>query len=541
MAKKNNDNTLVRNASFLMVAALISKIIGMLYKSPLSTTLGNKSFALFQYAQNAYFILLMIASFSIPQAVSKIMAEKIAFRRYRDAQKVFYCSLLYAAIAGGIVALFCVFGASIMVPDKMAGARLALQMLAPTIFLSGILGVFRGYFQAYRNMMPTSLSQIIEQIFVAVFALLMSGIMIRSHGGAGTAEGEKWGAAGATMGTGAGVTAALVFMLLIYLLNAGTIRRKIRRDRVSVDEPVSDVMKNIVLIVMPIIFSAFIYNVNGYVNSYMYTDILGRKGMDQDLLQSLYAEYGYFMTLINIPLTLASTAPTSMIPEVSAHYAKRDIPMANYKIDRATWISMIISIPAAVGLAVLAGPVTRLIFPGTNGAAGNLMVLGAITIILNGNSNISNGVLQGIGKPNIPMIHAAIALGADVVAMFLLLHFTDFGIYTIVLAMIVYAVIMCVLNGLSIRKYLGYTNPWKMAYMNPLIASVPMAAVAGGVYYGLYMVLHSNFISLAVAVVLAVAVYFFVYLLVSRPSADEIRMIPGGGLLLKVARRLRLA
>ena len=91
---KKNDNTLIQNASFLMVAALISKIIGMLYKSPLSTTLGNESFALFQYAQNAYFILLMIASFSIPQAVSKIMSEKIAFRRYRDAQKVFHCSLL---------------------------------------------------------------------------------------------------------------------------------------------------------------------------------------------------------------------------------------------------------------------------------------------------------------------------------------------------------------------------------------------------------------------------------------------------------------
>ena len=106
---KKNDNTLVKNASFLMMAALISKIIGMLYKSPLSATLGSQSFALFQYAQNAYFILLMIASFSIPQAVSKIMAEKIAFKRYRDAQKVFYCALLYAVIAGGIVALFCLF------------------------------------------------------------------------------------------------------------------------------------------------------------------------------------------------------------------------------------------------------------------------------------------------------------------------------------------------------------------------------------------------------------------------------------------------
>ena len=161
---KKNSNTLVKNASFLMVAALISKIIGMIYKSPLSSLLGRESFACFQFAQNVYFILLMIASFSIPQAVSKIMSERIAFKRYRDAQRVFKGALLYAVIAGGAVALICVFGASILVPDSVANARLALQMLAPTIFISGILGVFRGYFQAYRNMMPTSISQIVEQI-----------------------------------------------------------------------------------------------------------------------------------------------------------------------------------------------------------------------------------------------------------------------------------------------------------------------------------------------------------------------------------------
>ena len=167
MSKKENNNTLVKNATFLMVAALISKIIGMLYKSPLTTLIGRESFACFQFAQNAYFILLMIASFSIPQAVSKIMSERIAFKRYRDAQRVFKGALLYAVIAGGIAALVCIFGASILVPDNMANARLALQMLAPTIFVSGILGVFRGYFQAYRNMLPTSISQILEQIAVA--------------------------------------------------------------------------------------------------------------------------------------------------------------------------------------------------------------------------------------------------------------------------------------------------------------------------------------------------------------------------------------
>ena len=537
---KKNDNTLVKNASFLMIAALISKIIGMLYKSPLSTTLGSQSFALFQYAQNAYFILLMIASFSIPQAVSKIMAEKIAFKRYRDAQKVFYCALLYAAIAGGIVALFCLFGASVMVPDKMAGARLALQMLAPTIFLSGILGVFRGYFQAYRNMMPTSLSQIIEQIFVAVFALLMSSLMISSHSGKGEKVIESWGAAGATMGTGVGVLAALLFMIFVYCINRKVIRKKIRRDRVSVNESTSQVMKTIILIVMPIIFSAFIYNVNGYINSYMYTDILGKRGMDETVLQTLYAEYGYFMTLINIPLTLASTAPTSMIPEVSAHYAMHDRKGANEKIDRATWISMIISIPAAVGLAVLSGPVTRLIFGETNGVAAKLLIIGGITIILNGNSNISNGVLQGIGKPNIPMIHAAIALGADVIVMALLLLLTDLGVYAIVLSMVVYAVVMCLLNERAMKKYMRHKNPWKKAYLYPLIASIPMGLVAGGVYYGLYLLVPSNFLCLCVSVVLAVIVYFGVYLFVSRPSKEELFMLPGGRILYRVAGKMNL-
>ena len=539
MAKKT-DNTLVKNASFLMVAALISKIIGMLYKSPLSTTLGSQSFALFQFAQNAYFILLMIASFSIPQAVSKVMAEKIAFGRYRDAQRVFYCALLYAVVAGGAVALFCVFGTSILVPENTANARLALQMLAPTIFLSGILGVFRGYFQAYRNMMPTSVSQIIEQIFVAVTALLMSNVMISHFRPQGEEAMERWGAAGATMGTGAGVLSALIFMILVYCVNKGTIKKRISRDHRSINEGYGTLMRTMILIIMPIILSAFIYNVNGYINSYMYTGIMGIRGMDTDLLHTLYAEYGFFMTLINIPLTLASTAPTSMIPEVSAHYAKADIKSANAKTVQATWVSMLISIPAAVGLAVLSGPITRLIFPGTNGAAAGMLILGAVTIILNGNSNISNGVLQGIGKPKIPMIHAAIALAADVVVMALLLFLTDLGVYTIVIAMIFYAVAMCVLNDRSMKRYMKYKNPFRKAYLYPLLASVPMAAAAGVVYYGLYVLIHSNVICLGISIICAVAVYLAVYLYIARPSMEELSALPGGGTIYALGKRFHL-
>ena len=540
MSKKENNNTLVKNATFLMVAALISKIIGMLYKSPLTTLIGRESFACFQFAQNAYFILLMIASFSIPQAVSKIMSERIAFKRYRDAQRVFKGALLYAVIAGGIAALVCIFGASILVPDNMANARLALQMLAPTIFVSGILGVFRGYFQAYRNMLPTSISQILEQIAVATVALLASGFMVHHFANAGEDTLQRWSAAGATMGTGAGVCTAFLFMLFVYRVNHKTIAKKIKNDRVSVNESYRSIMKIILLIAAPIILSAFIYNVNGYINGVMYTSILGWKGVSNSLVKQNYAEYGFFMTLINIPLTLASTAPTSMMPEVSAQYAIGDLEETKRKIDQATWIAMLISIPASVGLAVLAQPVTRLIFPSTEGVAGQLMVIGVITVILISTSNISNGVLQAIGKANIPMINAAISLGVDIVFLALVLVFTNMGIYAVVLAMVLYALVMCVLNDRALKKYLGYKNPWRSAYFVPILASIPMGIVAVAVYKLVYAVIGSNFISLIPSIVLAIVVYFVGYLVVAKPKKEDLAALPGGTRLAQVAQKLKI-
>ena len=141
-----------------MIAAMISKVIGLLYKSPLSNIIGSLGMGYTSLAQNAYMILLMIASFSIPQAVSKLISERIALKDYRNAHKFFKGAMIYAMVIGGVVGLFCLFGAGLIIPQNQKDAIPALQILAPTIFLSGILGVFRGYFQAYRNMMPTSIS-----------------------------------------------------------------------------------------------------------------------------------------------------------------------------------------------------------------------------------------------------------------------------------------------------------------------------------------------------------------------------------------------
>lgn len=537
----SNKNNLAKNASFLMIAAMISKVIGLLYKSPLSSIMGSVGISYMTLAQNAYMILLMIASFSIPQAVSKLISERIELKDYKNAQKIFYGSLMYAAVVGGAVALFCFFGADLIIPSNQSNARLALQILAPTIFMSGIVGVLRGYFQAYRNMMPTSLSQILEQIFNAIGSILAAWLLVKYFADGTTESIGKWGAAGSTIGTTTGVVVALLFMLLVYSLNRKKIRRRVERDRTHEEESYREIFKLIILIVSPIILSAFIYNVNLYLNGVLFNEILGWRGVDDKVLSIAYAEYGtYFMTIINIPLTLSSAAPTSMIPEVSASYATGNRKETRNRIDQTTQLSMFISIPCAVGLAVLGHPVVSLLYRVTDGTAGKLMMIGSFVIILNGISNISNAALQAIGKPKIPMITAAIALVVDVGAVLLLLFFTDLGVYSLLVATVVYSIVICVLNDMAMKKYLRYKNPWKKAYLYPLIASIPMGAVAGGVYYGLYHLIPSNFICLCAAIALAVVVFLVVYLAVSKPTQKDLAVLPAGNILYRVGRMLHL-
>ena len=203
-------------------------------------------------------------------------------------------------------------------------------------------------------MLPTSISQIVEQIAVAVVALVMANFMVHHFADAPEDTLRSWSAAGATIGTGAGVFTALLFMVFVYQVNRKRIQKKIARDKVSVNESYRHVMKIIILIVAPILLSAFLYNVNGYINSMIYTTVSGVKGIKNSVVEGLYAECGFFLTIINIPLTLSSTAPTSMMPEVSGAYAMGNIAVVKEKINKATWLSMFISIPCSVGLFALA-------------------------------------------------------------------------------------------------------------------------------------------------------------------------------------------
>ena len=537
MGKKNS---LIKNASVLMIASIISRVIGLIYRRPLGEVLGPVGLGYYGYASNLYSILLLISSYSIPMAVSKIVSERLALRQYKNAGKVFRGALIYAAIVGGATALVAFFAGRFLLPVNQQNAVPALQVLAPTIFLSAILGVFRGYFQAHQNMTPTSVSQILEQIMNAIVSIAAAVLLINSFAPPG--EEAVYGAVGGTLGTGAGVVTGLAFMLLVYFMNRNVLRRRMGRDRNREAESYGSVFRTIFFLVTPIIFTTFINNASTYLDSYIFSSIQGFHGFSGDQISAAYGEFSnYYLPVINIPLAMASASASAMMPEVSSDFALGKNREASRQINQTIRLTMFISIPATAGMMVLAKPIMGVLFPASSALAANLLMTGALYVIFSALATITGSVLQSIGQQKTALVNAGISLGVNLgVLTLLLLLFPGLGIYGVMLANILFSAVICVLNSMSIRKFLGHKNEWKKTYLQPAIASAGMGLLAAGVYYGLFALTRRPFIALMIAVLLAVAAYLILYVVVTGTGEVEMRRFPMGGKVVKILRILKI-
>ena len=166
-----NKNSVLKQGGILAAAGVGVRIIGMLYRSPLTAIIGDLGNGYYQYAYSLYTIALLVSSYSIPSAFSKILAQRLARKDYVNAQKTLHYTLGFVLVTGLLATLLLFFFGPVLIADP--AALPVLYLFFPTIILSAILGVIRGYFQAHRTMVQTSISQLLEQIFNAVFSVLM--------------------------------------------------------------------------------------------------------------------------------------------------------------------------------------------------------------------------------------------------------------------------------------------------------------------------------------------------------------------------------
>lgn len=535
-------NSFVLQAGILAAAGMIVKVIGLIYRSPLLSIIGLEGNNYYSAAINIYTIILLISSYSIPSAISKVIAQRLAFKEYRNAQKVFHCALLYVLIVGGIAAVFTYVAAPFLV-SKNPNATAALRVLAPTIFFSGFLGVLRGYFQAHSSMVHTSISQILEQIMNAVVSILAAYLLIRMVSSQDTTTQAVYGSAGSAIGTGAGVLTGLLFMLGMYMLNRNYIYKRMTRDYSRHEESYGEIFKVIFTIVTPFILSTFIYNCSTVVNMYIYYYVLDFKQVDTVLYGN---QYGIFSTqavaVVNIPIAIASAMSSATIPSVSTTYARKEYARTREQVTKAIQMTMLVSIPAMVGMAVLARPIMQFIFPQKDSLdmASGLLATLSVTVVLYGLSTLTNAVLQGIGRVNTPVIHAVIALVIQVAGLMAILMFTDLDTYALACANIIYSLVMCLLNQWSVHKHLKYKLDYVKIFLKPGAAALVMGIVAFGVYHGLYLLIPVSRLVLLIAIGIAVCVYFAVLLLIGGVSESELKAFPKGMMLVHYAKKFHL-
>ncbi|MBR5116551.1 MAG: polysaccharide biosynthesis C-terminal domain-containing protein, partial [Lachnospiraceae bacterium] len=424
---------------------------------------------------------------------------------------------------------------------------------SPTILLFGFLGVLRGYFQARRTMVPTSVSQIIEQIINAVVSILAAWIFIQLAGAApGTTERAVQGAIGSAVGTGAGVLAALLFMILVYMRKRRETLSRIAKDTEHPADPMPAVFRTLFLTVTPFILSTFIYNFSTMLDQTIFQRILFhvRQVREEDIAVA----YGIFSTkavvIANIPIALSNALSSAMMPGLSARFARKDREGAADLVNRSLTATVLISIPCAAGLAVLSRSVVFVLFPQRASLDEAAMLLAgiAVTVVFYSISTVTNAVLQGAGRMNLPVINAAVALVIQGALLAVLLLCTEMDNGALAIAAILYSGLMCVLNERSLRGVLERRAAWGKILKAPLLSAAIMAICAFAIDRGLLAVFSffpigeylKNLLALFPTILLSIEIYGITLIRFGGVTEETLLSLPRGTSIVRFMKKLRI-
>lgn len=543
---KHTDHT-DRSGSFLVqgsilaAAGILVRFIGLLYRIPMTRILGDTGNGYYSTSFEIYNIGLILSSYGLPLAVSKLIAARRVRNQYQDVRRVFRSGLIFGSVAGGIMMLIMLIEAEWITTTifKSPGCALSLRVLAPTILVFSIMGVIRGYFQGLGNMVPTSISQIIEQVVNAVVSIGASYLFMNwfaDHDNPGA-----YGAAGGTLGTLSGATASFIFLIFLLLRYRRQNMKTLSQPQAITTESWKSVYRALFFTLTPIILSQFVYQLSGSLDNSMFNLIMNGKGFDEKDRVALFGIYsGKYRLLSNVPVAIASALGTSMIPSIVRSRMQGNAEETKDKIRITIKFNMLIAIPCAVGMGVLASPIVRLIFGDNRPLTAQLLMLGAPAVIFFSLSTVTNAVLQGIDLMRKSVTHSAISLVIHVILVYLMVGILNWSTYGLVIGNVTFALVVCLLNWRAIGKRLRYKQETLTTFLLPLAASAVMGIAARLIYTVVNAVTHRYQIALLVCIPIAMLVYGVLIILLKAVTEEELPQMPFGRKLLRLCRKVHL-
>lgn len=526
MGNKDKNNLLggsfVKMAAILAAAGLIVRVLGFLYRLPLTDMIGDEGNGIYSAGYYIYNFFLIMSSAGLPVAISKMISEKLALGEYTNAQKIFKVSMFTSGTLSLLCAVLMALGAEAFC--RLTGALNSvwcLYTLSPTIFIVGVMAVYRGYFQGFNTTVPTALSQLIEQIFNAFFSVYLAWLLV--------GYGVEFGAAGGTMGTGIGAFAGLVVLFVYYLKT-----RKIRNIIYSKDiknyriEGNFEIAKNLFKISIPIITGTAIFSMTNFVDMAMVNSRLAAAGFERTAIDKLYGQLtGKYVTLSTLPVAISTAIATAVIPSIAASMARKEHETVQSKVDTALRVTMMISIPAAAGLGALGKQILAMLFP-SYPDGGILITVGSFSVIFLALSQISTGVLQGIGKVKTPAFNAVWGAITKIPVNYVLIAIPSINVVGAVISTTVCYIVCSILNFRALVKATGVKPDYTGMLLKPGISAVAMSGSAIGTYNGIYYLIPNNTFATIIAIILGMCIYFAAMVAVKGFKKEDLRMIPAG-------------
>jgi len=524
----------LKGALILSVAGVIVKLLGAVYRIPLFNILGAEGMGLFSAAYPVYSMMLSISTAGVPVAVSKLVAERTAQGNYQGAHQVFRVALGLMVSTGlfmtGLLLLAAPYYTTYAQDDP--GVLLPLIAIAPTITFFAVKSAFRGYFQGQQVMAPSAISQVVDQVVRVITIFVLASILIRSS--------VEMGAAGATFGSVTGAAAALAYLIIVYL--------KRRPATLDGDEdhntlaPTKRVLKEILFLALPITIGSIVVPLVSTVDSTLILPRLQAGGFSREHARALFGAFsGGAMPLVNVPSMFTVAIGASLVPAIASAFARRNHGLIKRLINLAIRVGMIIGLPAALGLFLLAEPVSLMLYPKYAALVARPLSLVAFAVVFISLKQTTAPILQGLGKTYLPVTHLFIGLVLKIGINYVLTAIPGVNILGPAAGTIVAFAVGSGLNLRAISRLTGGGISIRQTFIKPVINTAVMSLavylsypLAARLVSGLTssMALSDRILaamSVLIVVGLGVIVYGISTLLTGTITRKELETIPRVG------------
>jgi len=530
MEKKVKSQSFVKGIIILFFSQIVIKLLGFIYRVVITGMegfgdMGNSYYgAAFQF----YTAILAISTVGVPSAVAKLVAEKVALKDFKGAHKIFRTALMLFSIVGLLGTAMMYFGAGFMASIiKNPGVELSLKSLSLSIFFVALASIIRGYFQGFCDMRPQANSQILDQLAKCFFTIWLTWLFIGNN--------PEVMAAAATFGSTIGTFVSLVYLFIYYKRRQKAIKADVNSTEVNSNESRKYISLKLVSLAIPIMLGAVITSIAGLVNLFTVIPRLIAGGVDPNRAQELYGMItGKSDTILNLPLALNVVYATSLVPNISKAFALKDYKDAAKKINFSIFSTVLITLPAAVGISVLADHIVEMLFP-TVPEGGFYINVSAYAVVFIALAQTLSGALQGMGKVAVPAIALFSGAVLKYIMNYILVAQSKINIFGIPIEMNVmgaaYSTIACYLLAFLIsftvlKKQIELNFDYIKCFVKPAIASAVMGIATYFTYNFTYGYLSSNTKATLISICVGVAVYGIMILLVRAFSNDELERLP---------------